>query len=217
MKYRREHCIFFFWGTFKHECCTHSKCIKNKQTNKTKHQKTGQFLQFSSVQSLSCVWPFETSGTGAHQAFLSITNSRACSNSCQWIQWCHPTISSSVISFSCLQSFPESGSFPVSQFFHQVAKVWSFRFSFSPYIEYSGLISFRIDLLSKGLSGVFSNTMVQKHQFFSAQWWFSWQEYVSRLLCPPPGDLPNPRIEPRSAGCRWILYRRCHQGSLVSL
>ena len=42
----------------------------------------------------------------------------ACSNSCPWSQWCHPTISSSVIPFSsCLQSFPVSGSFPMSQFF----------------------------------------------------------------------------------------------------
>ena len=42
---------------------------------------------------------------------------RACSNSCPWSQWCHPTISSSVIPFSCLQSFPASGSFLVSQLF----------------------------------------------------------------------------------------------------
>ena len=41
----------------------------------------------------------------------------ACSNSCPSSWWCHPTISSSVVSFSCLQSFPASGSFPVSQFF----------------------------------------------------------------------------------------------------
>ena len=48
----------------------------------------------------------------------------ACSNSCLLSQWCHPTISSSVIPFSCPQSFPESGSFPMSQFFHlRVAKV----------------------------------------------------------------------------------------------
>ena len=40
----------------------------------------------------------------------------ACSNSCPWIQWCHPTISSSVVPFSCLQSFPASGSFQMSQF-----------------------------------------------------------------------------------------------------
>ena len=59
----------------------------------------------------------------------------------------HPTISSSVFPFfSCPQSFPESGSFPMSQFFTSGgAQYWSFRFSISPSSEYSGLISFRID------------------------------------------------------------------------
>ena len=56
------------------------------------------------------------------------------------------TISSSVIPFSsCLLSFPESGSFPKSQFFTSGPKYWSFSFSISPSSEYSGLISFRID------------------------------------------------------------------------
>ena len=49
------------------------------------------------------------------------------------------------------------------------AKYWSFNFSISPSSEYSGLISFRVGLSSKGLSRVFSNTTVQKHQFFGAQ------------------------------------------------
>ena len=72
-----------------------------------------------SVQSLSRVRLLSTPWTAAHQASLSITNSRGVySNSCPSSQWCHPTISSSVIPFSsCLQSFPVSGSFPVSQFF----------------------------------------------------------------------------------------------------
>ena len=48
---------------------------------------------------------------------------RACSNSCLWSQWCHPTILSSVVPFSCLQSFPSTGSFPVSRSLHQVAKI----------------------------------------------------------------------------------------------
>ena len=53
---------------------------------------------------------------------------------------------------------------------HQVAKYWSFRFSISPSSECSGLLSFRMDLLAvKGLPRVFSNTTVQKHQFFGAQ------------------------------------------------
>ena len=53
---------------------------------------------------------------------------RICSNSCQLSQWCHPNISSSLVPFSpCLQSFPVSGSFPVSQFFNQVAKILEFQ------------------------------------------------------------------------------------------
>ena len=75
-------------------------------------------LQFSSVPSLSSVQLFVAPWTAACQASLSITNSRSCSNSCPSSQWCHPTISSSVVPFSsCLQSFPASGSFPRSQFF----------------------------------------------------------------------------------------------------
>ena len=73
---------------------------------------------------------------------------RACLNSCLLSRWCHPTISFSVVPFSsCLQSFPASGSFPVSQFFESGGKYWSFSFSISPPNEYSGLISFRIDRL----------------------------------------------------------------------
>ena len=72
---------------------------------------------------------------------------RVCSNSCPLSQWCHPTHSSSVITFSsCLQSFPASGSFLEESALHiRWSKYWSFNFSISPSIEYSGLISFRID------------------------------------------------------------------------
>ena len=73
---------------------------------------------------------------------------RACSNSCPLSRWCHPTISSSVAPFfSCLQSFPAPGSFPMSWLYTQWPKYWSFSFSISPSNEYSGLISFRIDWL----------------------------------------------------------------------
>ena len=70
---------------------------------------------------------------------------RAYSNSCPLSRWCHPTISSSVIPFSHLQSFPALGSFPMSQFF--ASEYWSFNLSISPSYEYSGLISFRTDWL----------------------------------------------------------------------
>ena len=78
---------------------------------------------------------------------------RACPNSCPSSQWCHPTISPSVVPFSSrLQSFPASASFPMSQFFtssgqSKVFLKWSFSFSVSPSNEYSGLISFRTDWL----------------------------------------------------------------------
>ena len=70
----------------------------------------------------------------------------ACLNSCPSSRWCHPTISSSVIPFSCLQSFPVSGYFQMSQFFPSDSQ--SIRVSASassPSNEYSGLISFRMD------------------------------------------------------------------------
>ena len=68
-------------------------------------------------------------------------------NSCPLSRSYHPAMSSSVVPFSShLQSFPASGSFPVSQLFHiRWPKYWSFRFSISPSHEYSGLISLRID------------------------------------------------------------------------
>ena len=81
----------------------------------------GLHCQFSSVQSLSCVWLFATPWTAACQSSLSITNSRSLLKlmSVELVMpSTHPTISSSVVPFSsCLQSSPASGSFPISQFF----------------------------------------------------------------------------------------------------
>ena len=96
-------------------------------------------------------------------------------NSCPLSRWCHPTISSSVIPFpSSLQSFPASGSFSMSQFFTSGGQsIWSFSFNTSPSNEHPGLSLLGwtgwLSLQSKGLSRVFSNTTVQKHQFFGAQ------------------------------------------------
>ena len=71
---------------------------------------------------------------------------RICSDSCPLSQWCHPTVLCSVIPFSCLQSFPASGSFPVSQFFESGGQRIGVSASASVLpIEYSGLISFRMD------------------------------------------------------------------------
>ena len=71
-----------------------------------------------SVQLLSCVQFFATPWTTARQSSLSITNSQSYPNSCPLSQWCHLTMLSFVVFFSsCLQSFPASGSFQMSQFF----------------------------------------------------------------------------------------------------
>ena len=66
----------------------------------------------------------------------------ACSDLSPLSWWCYPTISSSVVTLSYVQSFPASGSLPMSQFF---TSDWSFSFNISPSKEYSGLISFRSD------------------------------------------------------------------------
>ena len=97
------------------------------------------------------------------------------SNSRPFSRWCHPAISSSVVPFSsCPQSFPASGSFPMSQLFSWGGQGIEVSASasvlpmntqdWSP-LGWTGWIS----LQSKGLSRVFSNTIVEKHQFFSTQ------------------------------------------------
>ena len=96
------------------------------------------------------------------------------SNSCPLSWWCHPTISSPVIPFSCLQSFPTSGSFSMSQFFTSCGQSIGVSASASVLpvniqdwfpLGLAGLIS----LQSKRLSRVFSNSTVKKHQLFSTQ------------------------------------------------
>ena len=106
-------------------------------------------VQFRSVQSLSYVQLFATPRTEACQASLSITNSQSLLKLMSIESVLPTTISFSVISFSFrLQSFPASGSFPISQLFASVGQsIGSFSFSISPSKEYSGLISFRMDQL----------------------------------------------------------------------
>ena len=123
---------------------------------------------FSSVQSLSCVQLFATQWIAARQASLSITNPGACSDSCPLSQWFHPTISSSVVTFSsCPQSFPALGSFQMSQLFASGGQSFSGVSAstsvlpmntqdWSP-LGWTGCIS----LQSKGFSRVFSNITVQ--------------------------------------------------------
>jgi len=134
-------------------------------------------LQFSSVQySRSVVsdslWPCESQHT--RPPCLSPTP-RVHSNSCPLSQWYHPAISSSVFPFSsCPQSLPASGSFPRSQLFtwggqstrvSALASVLPMNTQDWSPLGWTGWIS----LQSRGLSRVFSNTTLQKHQFFGAQ------------------------------------------------
>ena len=132
-------------------------------------------VQFSSVQSLSRVQLFVTPWTAARKASCPSPTPGVHPNPCPLSRWCHPTISFSVVRFSsCSQSFPASGSFPMSQLFAwggQITRVSALASvlplntqDWSP-LGRTGWIS----LHSKGLSRVFSNTTVQKLQFFSAQ------------------------------------------------
>ena len=100
-------------------------------------------LQFSRSVVSDSLWPH---GLQHSRLACPSPSPRACSNSSPLSQWCHPLISSSVVPFSfCLQSFPASGSFPVSQLCIRWPRYWNFSFSTSPFNEYSGLISFRTD------------------------------------------------------------------------
>ena len=131
--------------------------------------------QFSSVESFSRVRTLRPHALQHARVPCPSPTLGACSNSCPSSQWCHPTILSSVVPFSsCLQSFPASGSFPMSLFFTSGGQ--SIKVSASaPVIPmniqdwfplgWTGWIS----LQSKGLSRIFSNTSVQKHQFFGHQ------------------------------------------------
>ena len=133
-----------------------------------------KYLGFSSVQSLSRVRLFATPWIAAHQASLSITNTRS---SLRLVSIKSVMPSSHLIlchSLLLLPLIPPS----ITVFSNESTlrmrwpKYWSFNFSIIPSKEHPGLISFRsgwISLQSKGLSRVFSNTTVQKHQFFGAQ------------------------------------------------
>ena len=135
------------------------------------HWEQRRSVQFSCSVMSDSLRPHELQ----HSRLLCLSPTpRACSNSCPSSWWCHPTISSSVIPFSsCLQSFPESGSFPMSQFFASGGQSIGVSDSSSVLpmniqdwfpLGVTGLIT----LQSKGLSMVFSNTTVQKHQLSSA-------------------------------------------------
>ena len=151
---------------------THMMCWGNTECPISGRMRTQAIVTV--VKSLSHVRLFATPWTAARQASLSFITSRSLLNLCPLSWWCHPTISSSVVpSSSCPQSFPASGSFPVSWFFTSGGQRLRASASASVLpmniqdwfpLGFTGLI-----LLSKRLWRVFSSTTVWKHQFYGAQ------------------------------------------------
>ena len=139
------------------------------------------------VYSLSRVWLFAAPWIAARQASPS---PEICPSSCPLHWWCHPAILSSDALFFCPQSFPASGTFPISQLFTSddqntgvstSASVLPTSIQYWFPISLTGLIS----LLSKGLSEVFSSPIVWRHRFFGAP----------------------PRLQASSHNCTWPLQR----------
>ena len=126
--------------------------------------KTFLLIKVSSVQSHLTLWPHELQHDWLH---CTSPTPGAYSNSCPWSWWCHPTILSSVIAFSsCFNISQHPSLFQWVSSSHQVAKVLEFQLQHKSFQwRLTGWISLR----SKGLSRVFSNTIVQKNQFFGAQ------------------------------------------------
>ena len=151
-QYVRE---FFFW-------CFVSLCI----------QSIWNSVQYSHSVMSDSLWPHELQHS---RPPCPSPTSKVHPNSCPSSRWCHPAISSSVVPFSsCPQSLPASESFPMSQLFawggqsigvSALASVLPMNTQDWSPLEWTGWIS----LQSKRLSRVFSNTTVQKHQFFGAQ------------------------------------------------
>ena len=143
----------------------------------------------SVVSSLSDPMNCSTPGFPVHHQLPEFTQ-----NSCPLSRWCHPTISSCAVPFSsCPQSFPASGSFQMSQLFASGGQSIGASASASVRpMKHPGLISFRIDwldlLVVQGLSRVFSNTTVQKHQFFCAQLSSQSNSHIHTWLLEKPSN-----------------------------
>ena len=163
----RINCFFFLlW-----ECCTYLYLCTQLLVPPIGHDREEKF---SSVQFICLVMSTSLRPHGLQHARPPCPSPtpRVYSNSCPLSWWCHPTISSSGHPLLLLPSVFLS----IRVFSNESAlrmrwpKNWSFSFNISPSNEHSGLVSFRMDWLislqSKGLSRVFSNTTVQKHQFF---------------------------------------------------
>ena len=146
-------------------------CIRLEEKTKSQPKSYPQFSLFTQW----CLTLYDLHGLKHARFPCPSPTPGSCSNSCPSSQWCHPTISSSVIPFSsCLQSFPASGSFQIGQFFASGGQSIgvSASASFLPMNIQDwfplGWTSW-ISLQARRLSRVFSNTPVQNHQFFGAQ------------------------------------------------
>ena len=147
------------------------------------------FFLISSVQLFSCFWLFVTPWTAARQASLSITNSQSLLKLISVVSvmpsnhliLCHPLLLPPSVIPSIRVFSNESG-------LHiRWPKYWSFSFSISPSNEYSALISFRMGWLALlTLQGVFSNTTVQKHQFFGTQLSLQYNSHIHTWLLEKP-------------------------------
>ena len=105
------------------------------------------------------LWPH-----GQQRARLPFPSPTPCSNSCPLSQWCHPSTSSSVIPFSCLQSFPVSGSFPMNWFFTSGGKsIVASASTFVPPVNIQDWFSFRIDWLDLFAVQVILRSLLQDH------------------------------------------------------
>ena len=149
-------------------------------------------VQFSSVQSFSRVGSLQPHEKQHARPPCPSPTPRVYPNPCPFSRWCHPAISSSVVPFfSCPQSLPPSASFPMSQLLAWRGQSIGVSASasvlpmntqdWSP-LGWTGWIS----LQSKGLSTVFSNTIVQKHQFFSAQFSSQSNSHIHTWLLEKP-------------------------------
>ena len=164
------------------------------------------------VQPLSQIWLCDPLDWSHARTPCPSPTPGACSNTCPSSRWCHPTISSSFIPFSSfLQSFPALGSFPMSQVFTSGGQSIGVSAAVLPLniqnwfpLGWVGWIS----LQSKGLSRVFSNTTVQKHQFFSAQLSSSFFFFLFVCLFSHFFPLPIFLIENKFCLSRllWLLF-----------
>ena len=170
------HCLHSCWGI-----CSEDKSFGSKEVtsstwpNKNLHIAVFYFMMFLLLLLSHSVVSNSLRFQGLQHTRLACPSPspRACSRSCPLSQWCHPTISSSVVPFSCLQSFPASGSFPRSQFFVSGGQsIGASALASVILMNIQDWFSFRIawfDLLAvQGTLKSLLQNHSQKHQFFSA-------------------------------------------------